>query len=349
MGYTHIDENERRRIEHAIESGKGVRDIARLTGRSPGTISEELRRNSTQKKYTRQKAQAKAHLRRRMSKIQCLKVAMNPELRTYVTENIEADQSPEGISGRIKNIDTHLHYASTKAIYKFVYSPHGRKIEPHLYSKAVKRQGGPKRGSRKISIDGRTLIDKRPKHVENRKEFAHFEGDFIESGQDGKGSLLVIVERKTRYPFLVYTEDKTTAHINKLVAQTLSEAPVKSLTLDNDLSFQKHEELSELVDAIVFFCHPYCSSEKGTVENRNHAVRRYVPKKTDLSSVPLERFKEIETTLRTRYMKCLGFHTPQEAWDNEIAKWKKREERKQKRVILKALPAPIIQKVRCSD
>jgi len=348
MGYTHIDENERRRIERAVDSGKGVRAIARLTGRSPSTISEELQRNSTRKTYARQKAQAKAHLRRRMSKIQCLKVAMDPELQKYVTENIEHDQSPEGIAGRLKYIDTHMPYASTKAIYKFVHSPHGRKIEKHLYSKAVKRQGGPKRGTRKVTIDGRTMIDKRPKRVENRKEFGHFEGDFIESGRDGKGSLLVLVERKTRYPFLVYTENKSTAQINQLVAQTLHGAPVQSLTLDNDLSFQKHEELSELVAAIVFFCHPYCSSEKGTVENRNHAVRRYVPKKTDLSSVPIERFKEIETTLRTRYMKCLGFNTPQEAWDSEMEKWKKRGTRKQERAKIITLPAPIIQKVRCS-
>lgn len=348
MGYTHIDESERRRIERAVESGKGVREIARITGRGPGTISEELRRNSVRKKYSRQRAQAKAHLRRRMSKLQCLKVAMDPELQRYVTDNIEHDQSPEGISGRIKNIDTHLQYASAKAIYKFVRSPHGRKIEKHLYSKAVKRQGGPKRGSRKVAIDGRIMIDKRPKQVQNRKEFAHYEGDFIESGRDGKGSLLVIVERKTRYPFLVYTEDKTTAHINTLVAQTLSEAPVQSLTLDNDLSFQKHEELSELVGAVVFFCHPYCSSEKGTVENRNHAIRRYAPKRTDLSSVPAERFKEIETILRTRYMKCLGFKTPQEAWDIEMKKWRKREEKKLKCATLIALPASIIQNNRCS-
>ena len=328
MGYTHIDENERRRIERAVESGKGVREIARMIGRSPGTVSEELRRNSISKKYSRQGAQAKATLRRKRSKLQCLKVAMDPELKKFVTENIERDQSPEAIAGRLKNVEMRMPCASTKAIYKFVHSPHGRKIEKHLYSKAVRRRGGPKRGTRKISIDGRTMIDKRPKKVENRKEFGHFEGDFIESGKDGKGSLLVLVERKTRFPFVVYTENKTTAHINALVAKTLGEAPVKSITLDNDLSFQKHEELSELVDAIVFFCHAYHSWEKGTVENRNRAVRRYVPKKTDLSTVPIERFKEIETILRTRYMKVLDFKTPEEAWDIEMEKEKTREERK---------------------
>jgi IS30 family transposase len=344
MGYTHIDENERRRIERAIGAGKGVREIARMTGRSPGTISEELKRNRVRKKYTRQGAHQKAYLRRKRSKLQCLKVAMDPKLKKYVTENIEADQSPEAIAGRLKNIETQLQYASTKAIYAFVHSPHGRKIEKHLYSKAVKKRGGPKRGARKVSIDGRIMIDQRPKKVEKRKEFGHFEGDFIESGKDGHGSLLVLVERKTRYPFLVYTDDKSTTHINALVATTLRDVPLKSLTLDNDLSFQKHTELSALLDAIVFFCHPYQSSEKGTVENRNRAVRRYVPKKTNLSSVSIERFQEIEQILRTRYMKVLDFKTPKEAWKVEIERTQIVEKKKRNRGTMVTLPTPIIQK-----
>jgi transposase, IS30 family len=343
MGYTHIDDSERRRIEKAIESGKGVRAIARMTGRSPSTISEEIVRNSVRKKYAREKAETKAKIRRQNSKLQCMKVAMDPALKTFVTKEIENDQSPEGISGRLKKVETGLQYASTKAIYKFVHSSHGRKIERHLYSKAVKRRGGPKRGEKKCRLDGRTMINKRPKRVENRKEFGHFEGDFIESGRDGKGSLLVLVERKTRYPFLVYTENKTTAHINTLIAETLKGVPVKSITLDNDLSFQKHEELSDMVDAAVFFCHPYHSWEKGTVENRNGRIRRYVPKRTDLSTVPPAYFKEVEEKLRMCFMRCLDFRTPQEPWDIEM-----RKEKNRRRGTLTALPASSMQKSRCS-
>lgn len=345
MGYTHIDENERRRIERAIAMGKGVREIARMVGRSPGTISDEVKRNSVRKKYSRQGAHQKAYLRRKRSKLQCLKVAMDPVLKKYVTENIANDQSPEAIAGRLKNIERDIQRASTKAIYKFVHSSHGRTIEKHLYSKAVKKRGGPKRGTRNVSIDGRIMIDKRPKRIEKRKEFGHFEGDFIESGKDGTGSLLVLVERKTRYPFLVYTENKTTTHINALVADTLRDVPVRSITLDNDLSFQKHEELSTLLAAIVFFCHPYQSSEKGTVENRNRAVRRYVPKKTNLSSVSVERFKEIETILRTRYMKVLDFKTAAEAWKIEVEQVENGGKRKVRRAILSPLATAINRKV----
>lgn len=315
--YTHIADSERRKIERARTCGHSIRSIAKRLGRSPNTIAGELQRNSVKGIYTREKAHRKARVRRKRSKIQCMKVATDPALKAYVIKHIENEQSPAGISGRIRCVDTHISYASTKAIYKFVHSVHGRAIESHLYSRAVKKKGGPKR-KRSVTIDGRRQIDERPKWIEKRKEFGHFEGDFIESGRDGTGSLLVLVERKTRYPFLIYTFDKTTVHINCLIARTLAGIPVKSVTLDNDLSFQKHEELSALIDAVVFFCHPYCSHEKGTVENRNKAIRRYVPKRTDLSTVPLERFKEVEHILRTRFMTCLTYQTPQEAWNREM-------------------------------
>ena len=99
--------------------------------------------------------------------------------------------------------------------------------------------------------------------------------------------------------------------------------PVKSLTLDNDISFQKHEELSELIKATVFFCHPQSPHEKGTVENRNKAIRRYVKKRSDLSKYEAGHFKMVETKLRNRFMKCLNFKTPEEMFTKHILKTKK--------------------------
>ncbi len=151
--------------------------------------------------------------------------------------------------------------------------------------------------------------------------FKHFEGDFIESGKDGKGSLLVIVERKTRYPFLRYMESRDTAVVNAATQETLSDIPVQSFTADNDISFQKHKELSEIIGAAIFFCHPQAPHEKGTVENRNKAIRRYIPKRSDLSKYAPEYFKEIETKLRNRFMKCLNYKTPQEAFNAEMRKF----------------------------
>ena len=270
-------------------------------------------------KYLAEKADHKAYVKRKYSKIDCMKVAIDPNLQKFVVNNLRGDQSPEGISGRLKNVEKTIQYASTKAIYKFVYSPNGRKVEKFLYSKAVHKKGGPKRDT-PVSIDGRTMIDQRPKKVQNRTEFGHYEGDFIESGKDGKGSLLVLVERKTRYPFLQYLEDRTTENVNRIMKETLGDSPIESLTIDNDISFQKHRDLSELIEAEIFFCHPQSPHEKGTVENRNKLIRRYVKKRTDLSKISKETFFFVEERLRNKYMKCLNFKTPKEAFEKELKK-----------------------------
>jgi len=310
---------DRKRIERFLRKRKSQRFIAGRLGRSVSSISDEIRINSVKGKYNAEKADHKARVRRQNSKIQCMKIAMDPDLKKFVTDNIIDHQSPEGISGRLKEVRKDLQYASTKAVYKFVWSPHGRQIEKHLYSKAVHKQGGPKRDT-PVTIDGRTMIEKRPKKIENRREFGHYEGDFIESGKDGKGSLLVIVERKTRYPFLKYLEDRTTENVNRAVEEMLGDDPIESLTIDNDISFQKHKELSEMIKAEIFFCHPQSPHEKGTVENRNKAIRRYVKKRCDLSEIPKETLSFVEEKLRNKFMKCLKFRTPKEAFEQELLK-----------------------------
>lgn len=317
--FKHLCLYDRQRIERYLRQGRSLHFIAGKLGRSVSSISDEIKLNSTNGVYDAKKAHEKARLRKKMRKLQCMKVAMDIDLKNFVIENIIEDQSPEGISGRLKKVRTDLQYASTKAIYKFVNSPHGRQIENHLYSKAVHKKGGPKRGT-SVSIDGRIMIDERPEKVDKRLEFGHFEGDFIESGKDGRGSLLVLVERKTRYPFLQYLEDRTTGNVNRLIREMLHGIPIQSLTIDNDLSFQKHKELSALIEVEVFFCHAFASHEKGTIENRNKSVRRYVPKRTDLSKVSRETISFVEERLRNKYMKCLGWKTPKECFEAEMKK-----------------------------
>jgi len=315
--YSHFCPYERQRIERYLRNRKSLRFIADKLERSVSSISGEIKENSVKGIYNAKKAQHKAYVKRKYSKIQSLKVVSSSDLREFVETNIKGDQSPEGISGRIKNIERNLPQVSPKAIYKFVYSVYGRQIEGHLYHRAVKKKGGRKRG-KSVLIDGRTTIEQRPKEVLSRLEFGHYEGDFIESGKNGQGSLLVLVERKTRYPFLKYLENRETAVVNSAAAELLTGLLVKSLTIDNDISFQKHEELSEILQAAVFFCHPQSPQEKGTIENRNKAIRRYVKKRSDLSQYDEKYFKMVEEKLRTRFMKCLGFKTPEEAFGAEL-------------------------------
>ena len=330
--YEHLSDSERRRIERLRASGLGVRTIAERLDRGVGTISEEINRNKVQGVYDARKAGHKAYVRRKYSKVQSLKVVKDDTLRTFASEKLAEDWSPQMIAGRTHKRKHGLPKVSAKAVYKFVYSVYGRCLESHLYRKRVKRKSGPKRG-RKAVMDGRISIEQRPKRVLKRKQFGHFEGDFIESGRDGHGSLLVLIERKTRYPFLAYVESRKNEDVNRLVAALLRGVPVKSLTLDNDVSFKKRRELSELIGAADFFCHPSTSSEKGTVENRNGRIREKIPKRTDISTVPATLIEEIQTKLRSLPMECLDWDTPQEAWEREMKKAARRGGAKLTRVL----------------
>ena len=78
---------------------------------------------------------------------------------------------------------------------------------------------------------------------------------------------MVLVERKTRYPFLKYIEDRTTKNVNASIKEMLENIPIESLTVDNDISFQKHKELSKIIKTECFVI--TVTHTKGTVENRN--------------------------------------------------------------------------------
>src|SRR4051812_14796112 len=135
--FKHFDLEERRKIERFLRHGKSLRWVAERLDRSIGSLSEEVSRNRVDGTYDAKKADHKAYVARKESKLQCLKVAMDIELKNFVVKGMEEHQSPEGLSGRLRYVEKKVRYASTKAIYKFVKSPHGRKIERLLYSKAV--------------------------------------------------------------------------------------------------------------------------------------------------------------------------------------------------------------------
>lgn len=324
--YEHLCLYERQRIQRYLRKQKSLRFIADKLERSASSVSDEIKNNRVNGAYDAKKANHKAYVKRKYSKVQCMKVSTDKELREFVETNIKDDQSPEGISGRLREVEKQLQYASAKSIYKFVYSVNGRQIESHLYHNAVKKKGGAKKPRNNFG-DGRTTIEERPERINLRAEFGHFEGDFIESGKDGKGSLLVLVERKTRYPFLMYLENRDTTTVNNTIDDLLSEIDIKSLTLDNDLSFQKHKELSEILDALIYFCHPHCPHEKGTTENRNKAIRRYIKKGFDLSQCSHSYVLMIQEKLRTRFMKCLNYKTPREMFEKEMQKQKAEQQK----------------------
>jgi len=88
-----------------------------------------------------------------------------------------------------------------------------------------------------------------------------------------------------------------------------------TITMDNDILFKMHKTLEILLKVLIYFCHPYHSWEKGSIENVNGEVRKFIPKGSDLSQYNQEEIREIEKHINGRYMECLNFKTPQEMLD----------------------------------
>ena len=140
------------------------------------------------------------------------------------------------------------------------------------------------------------------------------EFDFIVSGKEGRGILLVVVDRKLRVTFIEPIYVVSIKNVHKAAIQVKQRYEEwRTGTTDNDLLFARHRELEIELMIKIFFCHPYHSWEKGTVENTNGEIRTYFPKGSDASSKPSSFFKTIERKLNSRFMKCLGYKTPDEA------------------------------------
>lgn len=177
---------------------------------------------------------------------------------------------------------------------------------------------------KKTRIKNQVSIDDRPKHIELRLEVGHWEGDLM-IGVGQKSAIGTIVERKTRYTFIVKLENRKSETVTKQFAKILNTLPkfiTKSMTYDNGMEMTNHQWLTENTGMDVFFAHPYSSWERGTNENTNGLIRRFLPKGTDFNNVTEEQLKAIENNLNNRPKKVLGYKTPNEQMLQEINKHK---------------------------
>lgn len=279
-------------------------------GRSNSTISDEVKRNSVNGIYDPLKANHKAYVRRQESKYQGMKVVGNRELQAAVDALLYKGESPEDISGRIEFREKKLPRVSKDSIYRYIKSPYGRKVEAFR-----KRKKQRKRFKRPLSakLGDRTFIDKRPIYINKRLRVGDAEADFIVSGNSGRGMMLNVTDRKSRCPFLEKILPVSISEVEQAFVRIKQRFPeLKTVTTDNDILFQKHKELERLLNIKIYFCHPYHSWEKGTVENVNKYIRTDIPKGTNISKISRQFITSIETKLQDKIYKILNYRTPLE-------------------------------------
>lgn len=293
--------------------GYSLRAIAAAVGRSVSTISDELKRNAVAGTYVPSKAHTKARVRRRAAKFQAKKIVDDHELRQFTEQELLKRQSPAAIAGRLATGLDGLQYASRDTIEEYIRSVHGRQLE---YQLKVLKQKNKRRSRRPLAVAqlaDRVFIDVRPNAIASRSRVGDVEADFIVSGKAGTGYLLTVVDRKIRYGFVRKLLPVTIANMEYAFLDVKARFPeLLSVTTDNDILFRYHERLEGLLGVPIYFCHPYHSWEKGTVENYNKHIRKYVPKGTDISQYEVEYLATTETTLNDRFMSVLGYMTPAE-------------------------------------
>jgi IS30 family transposase len=160
-------------------------------------------------------------------------------------------------------------------------------------------------------------LRERPVDVNSRQEPGHWESDLVVG--KGVAALQVTAERKTRYTRLVKTRDKSAQAAHDALCRALRSVPQalrQTITYDNGSENTLHVEVNARLGTRSFFCDPYASWQKGTVENTNGLIRRFLPKGTNLDMIPEAHLASIENWLNHRPRKCLHFQTPAEAYQS---------------------------------
>ena len=302
MKYHHVVFEERFVIEKMYHQGVFIRRIAEILGRSPNTISREIRTNSVSGVYSAIKAQQKVSAKRWRSKRQCLKVAMSAFLCVFVSEKLKKKWSPTQISGYLKR-EMYI-VCSAKAIYKFAEH---RGLGHLLFYGWNKRRTGPKRTHWKHVYDGRKYIEERPL----RNELGHIELDFIVS-KESTWVLVVAVDFLTKQTWVRKLPNRKRSTILGALSDMFHGVELKSITTDNDIAFMCWREIESLLQTHIYFTHPYHSWEKGLVENTNRWIRCFVPKRRDIESVTEEELVEIHSFLNDRPRESIEFRIPSE-------------------------------------
>lgn len=199
-------------------------------------------------------------------------------------------------------------HVSKDTIYRFLRSPYGT-----IIGLSLKKKKRRKRRKKVTELENRIFIDKRPVIIGKRMRVGDAEADFIVSGRDGKGVLLGVVDRKLRVVFLEIIHRVTIDEVHRAFKRIKQRFPeMITASIDNDLLFQMHKTLETLISIKIYFCHPYHSWEKGSIENVNKIIRKFIPKGSDLSQHDEEEITTIEEFLNDRFMKCLRYATPKE-------------------------------------
>jgi transposase, IS30 family len=321
---------ERERIETYLRMDKKKNWIADKLNRDYSIIKREIKRNSGEHlPYNAKDAQYYSVRRKKKTNKRKLEKWQNEQLKQYVEDRLNDGWSPEAIAGRLKEYppeelkrckDKNVSYES---IYDWIYNGKGKM--GGLYKKLrrknpVRQRRFDRKKQARTLIKERISIEQRPLVIAERKRVGDWETDSVIFS--GKSILSVQVERKTRLCRLHKCRNKTAAVSEKALRKSLHSLPKDfrlSITRDNGSENVLHRKTK----VVSYFCDPYASWQKGSVENLNGLVREYFPKKFNLDTVKEKEVYVVQERLNNRPRKVLNYLTPNEVVALEIRNLKK--------------------------
>ena len=317
----YLSEQERVRIADLRKAGAGVRAIAEQTGRSPSTISRELRRNrdpdsGQYRPFTAHKLAVQRRARPRAGKI-----AGDAVLRQFVAERLEKRWSPEQVSQALRREfpDDAARHVVHETIYQAACRPELGGLSRELPARVLRtrrRRCRPHRrpGERRPNgIIAMTMVSQRPAPAADRSQAGHWEGDLI-TGASNRSAIGTLVDRASRYTILLHLPGRHTAEaVRDALITVMSALPPQlrqSLTWDQGKEMALHAEITATLGMPVYFCDKASPWQRPSNENTNGLLRQYFPKGSDLRAYGPGDLAAVAAELNARPRKTLGWDTP---------------------------------------
>ena len=170
-----------------------------------------------------------------------------------------------------------------------------------------------------VNVDGGTDEDVAFALLDNKTNGGDWEGDTVVSAKQ-QGFLLTLVDRKSKLLRSRKVQTKQADEVAKAVIDALEDLPiswVKTITFDNGTEFARHEDIVTVLPADIYFADPYSAYQRGTNENTNGLIRRYLPKGTSFCELSQQHVDRIVEDLNNRPRKTLGYRTPNEVFQEQ--------------------------------
>jgi Transposase and inactivated derivatives, IS30 family len=326
-----LTEKERYKIEALSQRGVSPTEIGRMLKRDRRTIERELARGKTRQRdsqwrerevYLADVGQRK-HEEKACNKGRGLKIGHDHKLAQFIEDKIKNHRwSPDAVIGRIKEEGLRFETSiCTKTVYNYI----DKRIFLHLTNEDlwVKKEGR-KRAYKKIRTvalnnkHGKSITE-RPAEANERTEQGHWEIDLVVGRQGTKPVILTLVDRKTRRSLYVLVKNKTQKAVIAAIRRLRRRAGgdftdvFKTITADNGSEFLDSEGIKRAAKCHeVYYAHPYSSWERGSNENGNRMLRRFIPKGTDIGKLTTQELRRIEDWVNSYPRRLFAYHTANE-------------------------------------